>query len=194
MVAPNLVNNQSIADANTMPTEGHTTVAQPHTMAAESYTMAAERCNFSKSSLPEGHTKAIRWLHDVVLGESCVRTKSRRTRDGKKHFSMPPELHSGSDPPISSGCFGSLDISVWWDCEGSHRLWWFFCKSLASGSLSAVKPWIYVLEYQRHSPLQPGSGESIVKYSFIVLHVFNRKWIHEAFVVVVGQKTLSPTM
>ena len=105
MVAPNLVNNQSIADANTMPTEGHTTVAQPHTM-------AAERCNFSKSSLPEGHTKAIRWLHDVVLGESCVRTKSRRTRDGKKHFSMPVELHSGSDPPISSGCFGSLDISV----------------------------------------------------------------------------------
>ena len=57
-----------------MPTEGHTTVAEPHmmeaepytmaaepyTMAAEPYTMAAERCNFSSSSLPEGHTMATR--------------------------------------------------------------------------------------------------------------------------------------
>ena len=59
-VAPNLVNNQSIADANTMPTEGHTMVAEPPTMAAEPYTMAAERCNFSSSSLPEGHTMATR--------------------------------------------------------------------------------------------------------------------------------------
>ena len=44
-----------------MPTEGQTTVAEQHTIAAEPYTMAAEppkRCNFSSSSLPEGHTKA----------------------------------------------------------------------------------------------------------------------------------------
>ena len=89
-VAPNLVNNQSIADANTTPTEGHTTVAEPHTMAAEPYTMAAEphtmaaeRCKFSSSSLPEGHTKATRWLHDVLLR---LRTKTRRSRDGKKHM------------------------------------------------------------------------------------------------------------
>ena len=46
-----------MADANTMPTEGHTTEAEPHTM-------AAERCNFSSSSLPEGHTKATRMPHD----------------------------------------------------------------------------------------------------------------------------------
>ena len=51
-------NHQLIADANTMPTEGHTTVAEPHTMAAEPYTMEAERCNFSSSSLPEGHMMA----------------------------------------------------------------------------------------------------------------------------------------
>ena len=62
-----MVKNQSIADANTMPTEGHTTVAEPntiaaepYTMAAEQHTMAAERCNFSSSSLPEGHTMATR--------------------------------------------------------------------------------------------------------------------------------------
>ena len=89
-MAPNYVNNQSIADANTTPTEGHTTVAEPHTMAAEPYTMAAEphtmaaeRCKFSSSSLPEGHTKATRWLHDVLLR---LRTKTRRSRDGKKHM------------------------------------------------------------------------------------------------------------
>ena len=86
-----MVNNQSIADANTMPTEGHTTVAEtstmaaePYTMAAEQHTMAAERCNFSSISSPEGHTKAIRWLHDVVLRVRCVRTKSRRPRDGQE--------------------------------------------------------------------------------------------------------------
>ena len=33
-----MVNNQSItADADTMPTDGHTTVAEDHTMAAEPY-------------------------------------------------------------------------------------------------------------------------------------------------------------
>ena len=49
-----------------MPT-GHTKVAEPHTMAAEPYTMAAiphtmaaKRCNFSSSSLPEGHTMVTR--------------------------------------------------------------------------------------------------------------------------------------
>ena len=36
--SPNLVNNQSItADADTMPTDGHTTVAEDHTMATEPY-------------------------------------------------------------------------------------------------------------------------------------------------------------
>ena len=62
-VAPNLVNNQLIADANTMPTEGHTTVAEtntmsaePYTMAAEQHTLAAERCNFLSISSAEGHT------------------------------------------------------------------------------------------------------------------------------------------
>ena len=61
--SPNLANNQSIADANTMPTEGHKTVDKPHTTAAEPYTiaaephkMAAEMYNFSLSSLREGHT------------------------------------------------------------------------------------------------------------------------------------------
>ena len=62
-------NNQSIADANTLPTEGptalaepHTTVAEPYTMAAEprAHTMVAERCNFSSSNLPNGQTKATR--------------------------------------------------------------------------------------------------------------------------------------
>ena len=38
-----MVNNQSIPDANTMPTEVHTTVAETNTMAAEPYTMAAEQ-------------------------------------------------------------------------------------------------------------------------------------------------------
>ena len=82
-VVPNLVDNHSIEDPNTMPTKGHTTVAEQHTMAAEPYTietkphtMAVERCEFSSSSLPEGHTIAT-W---------CVRTKSRRPPDGKKHL------------------------------------------------------------------------------------------------------------
>ena len=36
------ITNYAIANANTMPTEGHTTVAEPHMMEAEPYTMAAE--------------------------------------------------------------------------------------------------------------------------------------------------------
>ena len=52
-VAPNLIKKQSIAYANTMPTEGHATVAEP-------YTMATEKCNFSSSSWPESHTMATR--------------------------------------------------------------------------------------------------------------------------------------
>ena len=97
-VALNLVNNQSIADANTTPTEGHTTVAEPHTMAAEPYTMAAEphtmaaephtmaaephtmapeRCNFSSSSLPEGHTMATRRRIESRMRSNSITMASR---------------------------------------------------------------------------------------------------------------------
>ena len=72
-LAPNLVNSQSTAEASTMPTEGHTMAPEPHTM-------ATRRCEFLLRSLPEGHTKATRWLHDVVLRVRCVRTRSRRRR------------------------------------------------------------------------------------------------------------------
>ena len=58
-----------------MLTEGYTTVSEPYTMAAEPYTMATEphkmaakRCNFSSSSLPEGHTKdALRRIKSTML-------------------------------------------------------------------------------------------------------------------------------
>ena len=72
------------AEPHSMAAEPHSMAAEPHTMAAEPYTMVAERCYFSSSSLPEGHTKATRWLHDVVLRVRCVRTKSRRPRDGQE--------------------------------------------------------------------------------------------------------------
>ena len=69
-VAPNLVNNQSIADANTMPTDGYTTVAELHTMAAEPHTKAAERCNFStrQTSADSYLICSLRNLSRVVVG------------------------------------------------------------------------------------------------------------------------------
>ena len=38
--------------------------------------------------------------------------------------------------PSSSGCCGWLDISVWWDCEASHKLWRLFCMSFTACSWS----------------------------------------------------------
>ena len=67
-MAPNYVNNQSIADANRMPTEGHTTLAEPNTMAAEPYTMAAEP-----------HTMAA---ENVIFHQVVYPKATRRPHDG----------------------------------------------------------------------------------------------------------------
>lgn len=64
-MVPTLVNNQSLAEVSTIPTEVHTTAPEHHMK-------VIRRCVFIMK-LTVGRTKTTRRLHGVVLRVRCVR-------------------------------------------------------------------------------------------------------------------------